>query len=175
MCSSDLTDEIEKVRFRQDIKRYEKIFEYIKTQPQLEDIVLSGGDAYMLKPERLKYICENLLAIPHVLRIRIATKGPAILPMKILTDHEWYDTLKAMVDLGRQQGKEVCVHTHFSHPNEITDISKQAMDRFFSDGIIVRNQAVLQRGVNDSKDTMMLLTKRLSYIHVQPYYVYMHD
>lgn len=169
------TDEVEKVRYRQDLDRYQKIFDYIKTQPQLEDIVVSGGDAYMLKPERLRQICNSLLHIPHIRRIRIATKGPAIMPMKLLTDHEWYAALKDMVDLGRSMYKEVCLHTHFSHPKEITMISKQAMDKLMSDSIRVRNQAVLQRGVNDTNETMVLLTKRLSYINVQPYYVYMHD
>jgi lysine 2,3-aminomutase len=169
------TDEVEKIRFRQDVKRYEDIFAYIKTQPQLEDIVISGGDAYMLKPDRLRFLCENLLKIPQIRRIRIATKGPAIMPMKILTDEDWYGAVKDMVDLGRKLHKEVCLHTHFSHPNEITDITLQAMNRFMEDGIRVRNQAVLQRGVNDSKETMELLTRRLSYINVQPYYVYMHD
>lgn len=169
------TDEYTKVSYSQDLKRYEIIFDYIKSQPQLEDIVVSGGDVYMLRPERIRYICERLLAIPHVLRIRLATKGPAILPMKILSDHEWYATVLDMVMKGRMMHKEVCVHTHFSHPNEITEISKRAMDRMMEDGITLRNQAVLQRGVNDTLDTQVMLARRLSYINVHPYYVYMHD
>lgn len=169
------TDGVEKVKFSQDIKRYEQIFEYIKTQPYLEDIVLSGGDSYMLKADRVRFILENLLKIDHVRRVRIATKGPAIMPMKILTDHDWYGALRDMVAQGRLLHKEVCVHTHFSHPNEMSWISKQALDKLFEDGITVRNQAVLQRGVNDDKDLMVLLGRRLSYLNVQPYYVYMHD
>ncbi len=169
------TDSVEKVKFSQDVARYEKIFEYIKSKPQLEDIVLSGGDAYMLRPERLKYLCENLLNIDHVYRIRIATKGPAIVPMKILSDNEWTGVVVDMVNLGRKRHKEVCLHTHFSHPTEITDISKKAMDRLFEEGVTVRNQLVLQRGVNDSNEVMIELGKRLSYINVHPYYVYMHD
>lgn len=169
------TDEVEKVKFSQDVARYQKIFEYIKSQPQLEDIVLSGGDAYMLRSERLRYLGENLLAIPHVRRIRIATKGPAIMPMKLLTDHDWYGALRDIVEQGRYLHKEVCVHTHFSHPQEVSDISKRAMDRLMEDGITVRNQAVLQRGVNDDKNIMVLLARRLAYLNVQSYYVYMHD
>lgn len=169
------TDEVEKVKLSQDIKRYEQIFEYIRTQPELEDIVVSGGDAYMLRPERLRYIGENLLKIPHVRRIRIATKGPAIMPMKIFSDHEWYAALIDTFRMGLKMHKEVCLHTHFSHPNEVTEISKRAMDRLMEDGIKVRNQAVLQRGVNDTKECMVLMTRRLAYINVQSYYVYMHD
>lgn len=169
------TEQVEKTQFSQDKARYEQIFNYIRKTPQLEDVVVSGGDAYMLRPERLRYLLENLLMIEHVRRIRVATKGIAIMPMKILTDHEWYGALRDMVHLGRMLHKEVCVHTHFSHPNEITEISQQATNQLMNDGITVRNQAVLQRGVNDSKDTMVLLTKRLSYINVQSYYIYMHD
>lgn len=169
------TADVEKVKLAQDLQRYEKIFQYVRSQPQLEDIVLSGGDAYMLKPKRLRLICETLLKIPHIRRIRIATKGVAIMPMKILTDENWYGTLKEMADLGRSLHKEVCVHTHFSHPNEITQITQWATNRLMEDAITVRNQAVLQRGVNDSNETMILLARKLGYVNVQPYYVYMHD
>jgi lysine 2,3-aminomutase len=69
----------------------------------------------------------------------------------------------------------VVIHTHFNHPNEITAITKAAMDKLFERGITVRNQTVLQRRVNDQVPTMKLLVKRLSYVNVHPYYIYMHD
>ncbi len=169
------TESVEKVRLSQDLERYQKMFAYIEAHPQIEDVVLSGGDAYMIKAERLRYLLESLLAIPHVQRIRIATKGLAILPMKILTDHEWYGVVTEMVQRARLMHKEVCVHTHFSHPKEITEITQQALHRMTEDGIFVRNQAVLQRGVNDDPQTMLLLNRRLGYINVHPYYVYIHD
>ena len=80
-----------------------------------------------------------------------------------------------MVEKGRKLHKEVVLHTHFNHPNEITAITQAAMNRLFERGITVRNQSVLQRGVNDSATTMQLLVKRLGYVNVHPYYVYMHD
>lgn len=169
------TDTVEKVKFAQDKARYEQVFAYLKKNPQVEDVVLSGGDAYMLKADRLQFLVENLLKIPHIRRIRIATKGLAIMPMKILTDTKWYEALRNLVELGRKVHKEVCVHTHFSHPNEITEISKEALDKMMEDGITVRNQAVLQRGVNDDPFVMQLLNRKLSYMNVHPYYVYMHD
>lgn len=169
------TDEVEKVAMTQNELRYRKIFDYIRSQPQLEDIVVSGGDAYMLSPVRLRLICETLLAMPQIRRIRIATKGLAIMPMKVLSDPDWYETVLEMVRRGRKQHTEVCIHTHFSHPKEITEITQRVMGKIMEDGIIVRNQAVLQRGVNDSSETMVLLARRLSFINVQSYYVYMHD
>jgi lysine 2,3-aminomutase len=92
-----------------------------------------------------------------------------------LTDHAWTDALTRLVELGRRLHKEVALHTHFNHPEEITEITRQAMDLLFERGITVRNQSVLVRGVNDSVETMTLLVKRLGHINVHPYYVYMHD
>ena len=71
--------------------------------------------------------------------------------------------------------KDVAVHTHFNHPNEITGVTQEAMDRLTERGITVRCQTVLQNGVNDDPATMQLLVRRLSYINVHPYYVYFHD
>jgi lysine 2,3-aminomutase len=97
------------------------------------------------------------------------------MPQKILTDHEWVDALTGIVDKGRKQGVEVVLHTHFNHPAEVTAITRRAMDRLFERGIMVRNQSVLQRGVNDRVETMQLLVKRLAWCNVHPYYVYVHD
>ena len=77
--------------------------------------------------------------------------------------------------LGRSLGKEVAFHTHFNSPKEITGFSREAIQRFFDAGIIVRNQSVLLRGVNDTAENMRLLVKRLGHINVHPYYVYIHD
>jgi len=169
------TDTVEKRKLGQGKDRLEAAFAYIASQPQIEDVVVSGGDTAMLRPERIRWIGETLLEMDNVRRIRFATKAPAILPQKILSDHEWYRAIADVHRLGRRLHKEVCVHTHFSHPNEVTEISHNAMNRFMEDGITVRNQAVLQRNVNDSPEAMILLTRRLSYLNVHPYYVYMHD
>lgn len=169
------TDTVDKSGYKPQNERWKAAFAYLASRPEIEDVVVSGGDAYMLPPRRLREILEVLLAIPHIRRIRIATKGPAVMPMKILTDTKWTDTLCELVDAGRKLGKEVCLHTHFNCTNEITDLSRQAMDLLFRRGVKVRNQSVLVRGVNDSAKEMVKLAKQLSYMNVQPYYVYQHD
>jgi lysine 2,3-aminomutase len=169
------TETVDKVSLAKTPKDWHDAFDYIAARPELEDIVISGGDAYQLAPKSLATIGEALLAIPHVRRMRFATKGPAVMPMKILTDDAWFETLVGVVRHGRELGKEVVVHTHFNHPNEITAITQRAMRRLFEAGVYVRNQSVLIRGVNDDPETMTLLVKRLSWINVHPYYVYMHD
>lgn len=169
------TDTVEKAELRVNPERWEEAFDYIESHPELEDIVISGGDTYNLPAKHLRHIGERLLKMDNIRRIRFATKGLAVMPMKVLTDDDWMASMEAIRELGRQRHKEVAIHTHFNHPNEITDISRRAMDRLFESGIKVRNQCVLQRGVNDSEKTMKRLTKMLSEINVQPYYVYQHD
>jgi lysine 2,3-aminomutase len=169
------TEEVSKFQLRVNAERWEQAFAYIRTRPELEDIVISGGDVYQLRPEQITLIGETLLAMPNIRRLRYATKGPAVMPQKILTDDAWTDALTGVVSLGRKLHKEVVLHTHFNHPREITWITKAAMDRLFERGITVRNQTVLQRGVNDDVDVMRLLTKRLGHVNVHPYYIYMHD
>jgi lysine 2,3-aminomutase len=169
------TEEVEKVHLRPNDERWQRAYQYIASRPELEDIVISGGDAYQLRAQHITEIGEALLAMPNVRRMRFASKGPAVMPMKILTDEAWTDALTGIVEKGRKLHKEVVLHTHFNHPGEITEITRAAMDKLMERGITVRNQSVLQRGVNDSPDTMSLLVKRLGHVNVHPYYVYVHD
>ena len=169
------TEEVDKISLAKTPAQWHDAFKYISERPELEDIVISGGDTYQLPPKNISLIGNALLDIPHVRRMRFATKGPAIMPSKILTHPEWTDALTAIVDRGRALGKEVVLHTHFNSPNEITWITEKAMKVLFERGITVRNQSVLIRGVNDSEVTMQTLVKRLGFVNVHAYYVYMHD
>ncbi len=154
---------------------WEETFAYIRSHPELEDIVISGGDASMLRPDQLEEIGLTLLGIPHVRRIRIATKGLAILPMQVTSDDGWVKALERVTDFGRKAFKEVCLHTHFGTTREMSQWTVEAMKRLVGIGIKVRNQSVLLRGVNDTFGSMYRLVKSLSWLTIQPYYVYTHD
>ena len=156
-------------------ERWEQAFEYMRSHPEVEDVVISGGDSYSLRADQVRLIGETLLEIPNIRRMRFATKGLAVMPMKLLSDEPWFAALTEVARRGRKLHKEVCVHTHFNHPREITDITRRAVGRLFEEGVTVRNQAVLLRGVNDDPDVLRLLIKRLSYVGVNPYYVFQHD
>jgi lysine 2,3-aminomutase len=169
------TNVVDKLKLTPGVARWEKAFAYIESRPELEDVVISGGDTYNLRAEHIRLIGERLLAMPNIRRIRYATKGLAVLPQKILTDHAWVDALTSVVALGRRLHKDVVVHTHFNHPREITAVTQRATDRLIEHGVFIRCQTVLQHGVNDDPETMRLLVRRLSHVNIHPYYVFFHD
>lgn len=169
------TELVDKVQYRLSRDRWDQAFAYLTSRPEVEDVVVSGGDVYMLPATMLREIGQMLLAIPHIRRIRFASKGPAVMPMKILSDREWTEALCEVVDMGREECKEVCLHTHFNTVNEISDLTRRAMNLLFRRGVKVRNQSVLIRGVNDDSEHMITLVRKLALMNVQPYYVYQHD
>ena len=169
------TDKVDKVHFGAQAERWEEVFQYLSNHQEIEDVVISGGDVANLRADHIELIGNRLLEIDNIRRMRFATKTPAILPQKLVTDDPWVDALIRVARRGRALHKEVALHTHFNHPVEITAITRTAVARLTEQGIAVRNQSVLQRGVNDSVATMQLLVKRLSFINVQPYYVFVHD
>lgn len=169
------TESVEKVSLKAADERWERALQYLSERPEVEDVVISGGDTYRLKADQIRFIGERLIAMKHIRRFRFATKGLAVQPMKVLTDTAWTDAITDVVEKARKAHKEVVIHTHFNHPNEITSISKRAGDVLMERGITVRNQSVFQRGVNDDASTMITLVKKLGFINVHPYYVYIHD
>lgn len=169
------TETVDKRPLATTPKAWQDAFDYIAAHPEIEDVVVSGGDAYQLAAKSVALIGEALLAIPHVRRMRYATKGLAVMPSKILTDKPWVDALTGVVNRGRRMGKEVVIHTHFNHPEEISWMTQRAVGMLVERGITIRNQTVLMRNVNDDARTMLLLIKRLGWLGIHPYYVYTHD
>lgn len=169
------TGSVEKAVIKASTHRWQQAFAYIASRPEVEDVVISGGDVFMLPPVQIRHIGKVLLDIPHIRRIRYATKGIPVMPMKIPGHREWCQAIFDVVELGRKRSKEVCIHTHFNSVNEITDISRKAADFLFQNGVKVRNQSVLIRGVNDTPEQMVHLIRKLAYMNIQPYYVYQHD
>ena len=139
--------------------------EYIRHHSEIRDVVISGGDPLMLNDDTLMRILHQLSDIEHVEMIRIGTRVPVTLPMRV-TD-ELVERLKEFSNLW--------VNTHFNHSREITPLSETACRRFQNVGIPVNNQSVLLRGVNDSLEAMRDLVHGLMKIRVRPYYLYQCD
>src|SRR3984957_17274951 len=156
-------------------KNWQAELDYIGAHKQIEDVVVSGGDVARLKEAHVRELGAALLRIDNVRRIRFATKAVSVQPMKFLTDNDWVEALLSVMDQARAQFKEVCIHTHFNHPTEVTPLVERVMRCLHAQGVLVRNQAVLLRGVNDDAETLRTLIKRLGSLHIHPYYVYLCD
>ena len=140
----------------------DRMIAYIARTPAIRDVVVSGGDPLGFATEKLDRILGQLRAIPHVEIIRIGSRVPVALPMRV------DDDLVRM--LARHH--PLWVNVHFNHPNEITPAAARACDRLLRAGIPLNNQAVLLRGVNDDEATMRALCHALMLMRVRPYYLY---
>ncbi|KAK0337830.1 hypothetical protein LTR94_002923 [Friedmanniomyces endolithicus] len=170
------TDSVLKTPMKPSKRRWETVFDHIENTPAIQDVVVSGGDSYHLSADHLRLIGDRLLSIPHIKRFRFATKGLAVNPIRILDDRDgWVAAFVEISDKGRVLGKQVAMHTHFNHPHECTWITELAARYLFKRGVVVRNQIVLLRGVNDDVATMSTLIRKLADMNIQPYYVYQSD
>ena len=138
---------------------------YIRKTKQIRDVIISGGDPFLLTTEKLESILKKLRAIPHVEIIRIGTRTPVVMPQRI--DAELVGMLKKY--------HPIWINTHFNHPNEITPESEEACLKLVDAGFPVGNQSVLLNGVNDCVHVMTKLLQGLVKIRVRPYYIYQCD
>ncbi|KAI8228386.1 L-lysine 2,3-aminomutase [Colletotrichum sp. SAR 10_99] len=170
------TESVAKASLKPGRARWEAVFQHVERTPEIQDIVVSGGDSYQLMPEHIEMIGNRLISIDHVRRFRFASKGLAVCPTRILDRNDpWTDAVISISDKARRVGKAVALHTHINHPSEISWITERASQRLFEAGVMVRNQSVLLRGINDDVATMSSLIRRLADNNIFPYYVYQHD
>jgi len=139
--------------------------EYIKNNPQVRDVLLSGGDPFLLPTDYLDYILTELRQIEHVEVIRIGTRIPVVLPYRV-TD-ELVDMLK--------KHHPIWINTHFNHPREMTQSARQSLRKLADAGIPLGNQSVLLAGVNDCQRIIKKLVHDLVKNRVRPYYLYQCD
>lgn len=139
--------------------------DYVAGTPEVREVIVSGGDPLTISLEKLDWFLGTLKAIPHVDVLRIGTRVPVVLPMRIT------DELCAV--LGRH--RPLWVNTQFNHAREITPAAAEACDRLLRAGIPVSNQTVLLRGINDSPEIMRALCHGLQRIMVRPYYLFQCD
>ncbi|KAK3311241.1 uncharacterized protein B0T15DRAFT_387577 [Chaetomium strumarium] len=170
------TETVTKSSLKPGRRRWEACFAYMESQPSLQDIVVSGGDAYYLDPDHIREIGERLIGMPNIKRFRFASKGLAVAPARVLDESDgWVNALIDISNKAKRAGKAMAWHTHFNHPNEISWITSAASQKLFEEGVMVRNQTVLLRGVNDDLQTMATLIRKLADNKIFPYYVYQCD
>ncbi len=125
--------------------------------------------------QQLLQLGRDILALPNIRRLRIASKCLSVNPGKLLTDSEWAGAVITLSDEARQMDKSVAFHTHINHPNEITTHTIEAASMLHRAGVIMRTQSVLLRGVNDSVETLQELLAKLGDHNMNSYYLYQHD
>jgi lysine 2,3-aminomutase len=139
--------------------------EYIRAHNQIRDVLISGGDPLTLPDSGLEYLLSKLRAIPHVEIIRIGTKVPVVLPMRITSG------LIRMI----KKYHPVMMSLHFSHPDELSIETKEACNRLADGGIPLGSQSVLLKGINDQIEIFKTLNHELLKVRVRPYYIYQCD
>ncbi|NTV14209.1 MAG: KamA family radical SAM protein [Desulfobulbaceae bacterium] len=145
--------------------RWQKAIAYISANPQIRDVLISGGDPLTLPDHQLEWLLSQLHAIEHVEMIRIGTKTPIVLPQRITS--ELVNMLK--------QFHPLWLSVHCTHPDELTPEAQQAFARLADAGIPLGSQTVLLAGINDSVATMKKLMHGLVKNRVKPYYLYQCD
>lgn len=147
------------------LEKLQPALDYIARHPEIRDVILSGGDPFVMATERLARIVEAVRRIPNVETIRLATRTPVTLPQRITP--ELLTALRPFHPLW--------VMTHFNHPKELTPQSRRACALLADNGFPVMNQTVLLRGVNDSAEVLTELFRGLVRERVRPYYLLQMD
>jgi lysine 2,3-aminomutase len=143
----------------------EPAFGYLAAHAEIRDVIVSGGDPLAMATSRLVPLLERLRALPNLDTIRLATRVPVTLPMRVT--RELVEALRPLHPLW--------VMTHFNHPKELTPESEGACRRLADAGFPVMNQTVLLRGINDDADTLERLFRGLVRVRVRPYYLLQAD
>lgn len=145
---------------------WQKALDYIAANPQIEEVIFSGGDPLMAKDHELDWLIKRLENIPHLQRLRIHTRLPVVIPQRI-TD-EFCQILA--------QSRLACVLvTHINHANEIDDIFIKHINKLAEIGVTLLNQSVLLKGINDNALILKQLSDKLFAAKILPYYLHLLD
>ena len=137
---------------------------WIAEHPEVRDVLITGGDPFLLSDEQLDYLVSKLRELPHLEMIRFGSRLPVVLPQRI--------TPGLLKVLGGFHRVPIWLNTQINHPKEITEQTAKAVYDLLSSGINVGNQAVLLKGINDDVETFRELHQKLLRVRVRPYYVF---
>ena len=148
------------------VENFRNAAKYISEHKEITNVIISGGDPFMLTTPVLKRMLDSLRDIDHINHIRIGSRVPVVFPMRLFDD----ELLAYLKEFNKK--KTLFVPTHFNHSREITPLASEAVLGLREAGLTVNNQAVLLKGVNDSADEIESLMNGLVRIGVSPYYLY---
>jgi len=147
------------------LNQFESAFAYLREHTEVRDVILSGGDPFMLSDRRIEFFLSTLRQIPHIEIIRIHTRMPSHLPERITPE---------LCDIVRRH-HPVYINVHFNHPDELTPAAERALALLADSGAPLGSQTVLLKGVNDDPLIMKSLMQKLLKARVKPYYIYQAD
>jgi len=150
------------------LERFTATISYIKKHKEINNILITGGDPLVLPTHLINKILRKLSPIKQLDFIRFGSRIPVAFPYRILDDPKLLKTLQKY----SKKDRRIYVVTHFNHPNEITKQSIEAVNKLLEAGVVVNNQTVLLKGVNDDPDVLAKLLNSLTGIGVTPYYVF---
>jgi lysine 2,3-aminomutase len=142
----------------------EDVIDYIRKDPRIKDVIITGGEPLLLSNTQLDFILERMRTIDHVDIIRFHTRIIVTVPSRIEED------FIGMLDGHKRKGKPIYFVTQFIHPNEISERATDAVYRLVSNGFYVLNQAPVLRGVNDDQETFDEWQNRMIRYQIRPYY-----
>lgn len=149
------------------LSHFDEMIGYVRDHEEITNVILSGGDALMLPTATLERYLHELSQIDHLDLIRVASRMPVVYPMRIIEDRQLLSALKRYT-----QKKQLYLVTQFNHPNEMTSQARAAVSALLRCGLVLKNQTVLLRGVNDSPETLGTLLRKLTSFGIVPYYVF---
>ncbi len=140
----------------------QEALDYIKKHQEIRDVLLTGGDALMLSDEKLDWLLSELDKIPHVEIKRLGTRVPVTLPQRITP----------RLCQVFENHPPIYINTQYNHPQEVTEEGAEALNRLVKAGVVLGNQAVLLKGINNDKHVMKKLNHELLKARVRPYYIF---
>ncbi len=147
------------------LNQFDSAFAYLRQHTEVRDVVMSGGDPFLLSDRRIEFFLKTLREIPHLEILRIHSRVPSHLPERIT---------QALCDIIRKY-HPVYVNLHFNHPDELTPQTLRAVGMLADAGIPLGSQTVLLKGVNDDARVMKELMQKLVRARIRPYYIYQAD
>ena len=151
---------------RQSKQQWLKALDYLKTKPEINEVIYSGGDPLAANDHFLRWLTAEIESIQHIKRLRIHTRLPVVIPSRV--DDQLLNWL------GNTRLKPTLV-LHINHANEIDEALRQGVNRLKNSGITVLNQSVLLKGINDNSDQLISLSEKLFDAGIMPYYLHMLD
>ena len=150
------------------LNRFNDAVAYIEDHEEINNVLITGGDPFVLPTPLLEHFLEKLHCIDHIDFIRFGTRVPVTFPERILKDPGLVECIRNY----STKEKRIHVVTQFNHPVEFTELSVEAVDRMIDAGAVMNNQAVLMKGVNDNPDVLAELFNKMVGFGINPYYLF---